>query len=126
MGTHAIVTFKDAEGSHSVFKHYDGNPSEILNNIREAKKYAWPLPRFEADEFSAAFVVALKLETVKSVDRANYGGGYGGGVRLIRLEDVEGWSINYQYLVECIGGRLVVEYMDETEAHGSRLERVKL
>ena len=126
MGTHAIVTFKDIDSEHSVFKHFDGYPSELLEDIKRAKKYAWPLPRFEANEFAAAFVVALKLETVKTVDNAGHGNDYGGGVRLVGPGEIEDWAIDYKYLVECINGQLVVEYMEETEKHGSRLERVKL
>ena len=126
MGTHAIVTFKDADEEHSVFKHFDGYPSVLLKDLERAKKYAWPLPRFEANEFSAAFVVALKLETVKSVDNAGYGNDYGGGVRLVGKDEIEHWDIDYRYFVECINGQHVVEYMEETEEHGNRLERVKL
>lgn len=126
MGTHAIVTFKDEDSEHSVFKHFDGYPRVLLKDIERAKKYAWPLPRFEANEFSAAFVVAIKMENVKSVDNAGYNRDYGGGVRLVGLEEIENWVVDYKYLVECINGQLVVEYMEETEKHGNRLERVKL
>ena len=122
----AIVTFKDEDGEYSVFKHFDGYPSELLKIIEEAKKYAWPLPRFEANEFSGAFVVAAKNETIRAVDKAGYGTDYGGGVRLVGQNEIENWDVDYHYLVECINGQLVVEYMEETEKHGNRLERVKL
>jgi hypothetical protein len=58
MSTHALFVFRDQQGVYGVWKHCDGYPSGGLEAIRSAVPFAWELPRFEADEFAAAFVVA--------------------------------------------------------------------
>lgn len=61
MGTRAIYFFEDHDGSvYGAYKHYDNYPSGAAHHIEAAKEFAWPLPRFEADEFAAAFVAANK------------------------------------------------------------------
>jgi len=60
MGTRAVYIFEDAHGEVAVYKHYDNYPQGAVDFIEEAKAYAWGLPRFEADEFAAAFVAANK------------------------------------------------------------------
>lgn len=60
MGTRAIYIFEDEQDSIAVYKHYDGYPRGAADFIEEAKEYAWAFPRFEADEFAAAFVAANK------------------------------------------------------------------
>lgn len=61
MGTRAVLIFTDIEGDEfAVYKHWDGNPRNIARLLDEARLYAWPVPRFEADEFAAAFVAAAK------------------------------------------------------------------
>jgi len=62
MGTRAVYFFKDHsdESLYGVYKHYDGYPHGAAHHIEAAKAYAWPLPRYEADEFAAAFVAANK------------------------------------------------------------------
>jgi hypothetical protein len=63
MGTRAVYTFiHDADERYSVYKHWDGYPSWGCQFIAKALPLAWPLPRFEADEFAAAFVAANKKE----------------------------------------------------------------
>ena len=62
MGTRAVYTFIDADVSFSVYKHWDGYPRSACRFIAKALPLAWPLPRFEADEFAAAFVAANKEE----------------------------------------------------------------
>ncbi len=81
MSTRAIYTFYDSANEVHVYKHHDGYPyNGGLHNgetfeggglvwIKDAKAFAWDLPRFEADEFAASFVKANKP--------------VGGGVRLI-------------------------------------------
>tara|TARA_R100000278_G_scaffold30669_1_gene28283 strand:- start:612 stop:1013 length:402 start_codon:yes stop_codon:yes gene_type:complete len=93
MGTRAIYIFEDEHEEVAVYKHYDGYPQGAADFIEEAKAYAWAFPRFEADEFAAAFVAANK-------DRK------GGGVRLIRnyykdrneLVDDHEWC-DYYYVI---------------------------
>ena len=70
MSTRAVYTFTDevrlhpSNGAgHHVYKHHDGYPSGGLEWIANARAVAWPLPRFEADEFAAAFVAANKTES---------------------------------------------------------------
>jgi hypothetical protein len=60
MGTRAVFTFKDKHESFSVYQHYDSYPEYALEAIKDAKDYAWALPRFEASDFSAAFIAANK------------------------------------------------------------------
>jgi hypothetical protein len=42
------------------YKHSDGYPDGAVCWITKALEHAWPLPRFAADEFAAAFVAANK------------------------------------------------------------------
>ena len=61
MGTRAIYIFEDkAFQEVHVYKHYDNYPQGAVDFIEKAKAYAWAFPRFEADEFGAAFVAANK------------------------------------------------------------------
>ena len=63
MSTRAIFSFYDKhspKGIH-VYKHSDGYPSGAFDAIGNAFPFAWPLPRFEADEFAAAFVCGNKI-----------------------------------------------------------------
>jgi hypothetical protein len=62
MSTRAMYTFRSADGSeeHHVYVHSDGYPTGAAEKIVAALEYAWPLPRYEADEFAAAFVAANK------------------------------------------------------------------
>jgi hypothetical protein len=60
MGTRAVITFIDEDNTFHVYKHWDGYPENILGCIDAATLFAWELPRFEADEFAAAFIAACK------------------------------------------------------------------
>ena len=63
MGTRAVYFFEERLNDdcyYGVYKHYDGYPQGAAAHIEDAKAYAWPLPRWEADEFAAAFVAANK------------------------------------------------------------------
>lgn len=60
MGTRAIYIFEDEHEEVHVYKHYDNYPLGAVDFIENAKEFAWELPRFEADEFAAAFVAANK------------------------------------------------------------------
>ena len=60
MSTKACYTFKDKHGSFSVYYHYDGYPANALQMINKAKESAWQFPRFEADEYAAAFCYVAK------------------------------------------------------------------
>jgi len=63
MSTRAVYTFIDPElpqNTYHVYKHHDGYPTGAAIAIANAQPYAWPLGRFEADEFAAAFVAGNK------------------------------------------------------------------
>lgn len=63
MSTRAVYTFKATNSGmpdFSVYKHHDGYPSGAAEAITKTLPLAWPLPRYENDEFSAAFVAANK------------------------------------------------------------------
>ena len=60
MSTRALYTFIDGDSTHHVYKHHDGYPEWAAKHIEAALPFAWALPRFEADEFAAAFVAANK------------------------------------------------------------------
>ena len=107
MSTRACYTFKDDRGSVHVYKHHDGYPYASDGNsedgglvwIDATRPFAWPLPRFEADEFAAGFVSANK-----------YANGSGGGVRLINTK--EPWEFSgdseFWYHISCVDGQLYV------------------
>lgn len=91
MGTRAVYTFTDADETQkvSVYKHWDGYPEGAAGFIEKAKAYAWELPRYEPDDFAAAFVAANK--------------GLGGGdIRLIpqdvKPENFAG-DVEYHYII---------------------------
>ena len=93
MGTRAVYTFIDEDGRHSVYKHWDGYPAGACKFIANALPLAWPLPRFEADEFAAAFVAANKKEA--------------GNLRLTSGPAAHG-DLAYAYEICCQGGCLHV------------------
>jgi hypothetical protein len=60
MSTRGFYTFKDRNGTFNVYRHSDNYPTGAAEALRNALWFAFPLPRFEADEFAAAFVAANK------------------------------------------------------------------
>jgi hypothetical protein len=94
MSTRATYEFGDLHNYHTVYKHHDGYPEGALQHINAAVSYAWPLPRFEASEFAAAFVTANKV-------------GGGGGVYLTQDRDAHS-DTEYHYVVGCNEGILSV------------------
>ena len=93
MGTRAVYTFIDDDGRHSVYKHWDGYPAWAWRFIANALPLAWPLPRFEADEFAAAFVAANKKDA--------------GDIRLTTGPEAHG-DLAYSYEIRCQDGHLHV------------------
>lgn len=89
MSTRACYSFTDEMGTFHVYKHHDGYPSGAAKAIQNALPLAWPLPRFEASDFGAAFVAGNK--------KGDYPGG---SVRLMQsgpIEDVAPEDIAYRY-----------------------------
>lgn len=66
MSTRALFTFSDSDKNWGiltefhVYKHFDGYPSGAYEAIEKSLEYAWDLARFEAADFSAAFIAANK------------------------------------------------------------------
>lgn len=100
LSTRAVYTFKDEYDSFSVYKHYDGYPDGAREFIKEAKKFAWDLPRFEASEFATAFIRANKNEA-------------GGDVYLTRGYETHG-DLSYRYEITRDGDKLVVKVFEAT------------
>ena len=59
----------------NVYIHMDGNPTGAAAYVTEALRYAWNLPRFEADEFAAALCCAGKAYILESKKKYGQGGG---------------------------------------------------
>jgi hypothetical protein len=65
MSTRALYTFKANpncawEQDWNVYKHHDGYPTGAAEALALALSKAWPLPRYESDEFATAFIAANK------------------------------------------------------------------
>lgn len=93
MSTRAVITFVDERDSFHVYKHSDGYPDDVLPAIGSAIDMAWPLPRFEAADFAAAFVAANKKG--------------GGGIYFTSHYDAHG-DLDYRYEVRAPGGKIDV------------------
>lgn len=93
MSTRSVITFRDKYDSHSIYKHSDGYPVGMAESLKATLEsgMAWPLPRFEADEFAAAFVAANKKIP--------------GGFRLTKSADEHG-DLEYVYEVYLTNGEL--------------------
>jgi len=61
MSTRAIYSFDTDYGMVHVYKHHDGYPTGAADALKAAQAYAWPLPRYEGDDYAAAFVAANKI-----------------------------------------------------------------
>jgi hypothetical protein len=101
MGTRCVITFRDKHGSFSVYQHWDGYPEVVMGNIGTTKN-CWKWPRFEADEFAAAYIATHKTEA--------------GNIRLTSGPDAHGdLAYSYDVSVEVIGGKptLWIAWTDE-------------
>jgi hypothetical protein len=85
MSTRAVITFADDGQQFHVYKHGDGKPAEIGKALDATLPYAWPLPRYEATDFAAAFIAANKLK-------------HGGGICLTTHWADHG-DLDYRYLL---------------------------
>ena len=113
MSTRATYQFVDKHSDFTVFKHHDGYPEGGLQWIARALKYAWPLPRFEADEFAASFVAANKPR------------GGGGDIRLTTSKDVHG-DTEYHYVVTRVDGKIHVQVNDLILGSGNKDRKLNL
>ena len=95
MGTRTVLTFKDKYNTFSVYQHYDGYPEYTLPAIKEAKEFAWDLPRFEASDFSAAYIAANKQKG-------------GGNVYMTDIHESHS-DLDYRYEIEKKNKNLLVK-----------------
>lgn len=100
MATRAVYVFKDSYSSYAVYKHWDGYPSQALKFIENALTHAWPLPRFEPDEFATAFIAANKKEE--------------GDIRLVHYWDLMNncSGEEFTYIVTVKNNELWIKYKD--------------
>lgn len=86
MSTRATFTFADTCDEVHVYQHYDGYPQGAAVSLTMARlsRLAWPHPRFEADEYAAAFIAANKIEP--------------GGYRIVSRWD-KAVDIEWHYLI---------------------------
>lgn len=108
MSTRATYEFREEYASqpqgepeteaHTVYKHCDGYPEGGLQAIALALPHAWPLPRFEADDFAAAFVSGNRLRP--------------GDVRLTHGRDAHG-DTEYHYVVTQREGQIHVKAFEK-------------
>lgn len=95
MSTRGLYNF--GEG-FNVYCHYDNYPSGAKIRIEKAIPLAWDLPRYEPDEFGAAFIAGNKHEN--------------GGVRLMPNGDP---------MKVCLKNCPDIEYLYEIYAVGKKL-----
>jgi hypothetical protein len=62
MATRSNIIVEDAYSRIQIYRHWDGYPEAVIPQLIQALPFAWPLPRFEADDFAAAIVRAWKEE----------------------------------------------------------------
>lgn len=73
MSTRGFYRFVDAAPAgtpaavYNIYRQSDNYPSGGLDAIIAALRYAWTLPRYEADEFAAAFCAGYKSHYLKRV-----------------------------------------------------------
>lgn len=110
MSTKGLYTFKDAIGKYQVYVHWDNMPEEAIVKIKRAMEKAWVFPRFEADEFAAAFVASNKNGE--------------GNVRLLphNNHEVGDFDCEYHYTITFENGKLQVNYEDTEGNHGTYRE----
>lgn len=78
MSTRACYGFTESEtmggNTYWIYVHYDGYPEGAAAKFANSLCHAWILPRFEADEFAAAFVAGNKGVPRKDNENTLLGG----------------------------------------------------
>ena len=97
MSTNALIYIVEqsdnADGpdkAYAIYKHWDGHPQGVQPMIERALTLAWPLPRFEADEFAASFVAANKKAS--------------GDVRLVNPDEAGNTWFDFVYVIRHMEG----------------------
>ena len=60
MSTRCNIIVKDEYNSIQLYRHCDGYPSGVIPDLPEALRFAWELPRMQADDMAAAIIRAWK------------------------------------------------------------------
>ena len=106
MSTRGLYSFTDGTPKsvcYNVYRHSDNYPTGAAEVLTDALQYAWKEPRFEADEFAAAFACAGKLWSHKIAKK--YGTSSGGGIRIMphgmpqRIAEKHCSDIAYRYAI---------------------------
>lgn len=116
MSTRACYVFKDRGSNtpgYGVYYHSDGYPTGAADKITRTieSKLAWQFPRWEADEFAAAFIAANKDS--------------GGGARLLEsanLCDMPG-DIEFLYVFKNNGDAMNADVEVEAYSVGNWWEK---
>jgi hypothetical protein len=114
MSTRACYRFIDRPGDHAevvtIYKHSDGYPEGAVCWITKALEFAWPLPRFEADEFAAAFIAANKksAQQRQAAYREQAERETDPGIKAHLQRSAEEWQPGGRYATSCTGGDLRV------------------
>lgn len=135
MSTRAVYTFKDDGGEYHVYKHCDGYPSGAADSIGLAIPNAWKFPRFEADEFAAAFVAVNKSRHALAVQHDDRDKDFldcicRGGVRLMNTgewKDICPADMAYRYEITFSGRTLKVQAWEtncDWETHKWKTKRI--
>jgi hypothetical protein len=125
MGTRACYRFIDRPGEGAevitIYKHSDGYPEGAVCWITKALDFAWPLPRFEADEFAAAFVAANKKSARQqhAIYLAKAESEADPGIKAHLQRSAEEWKPGGAYARSCTGGDLRVVNKPGMEAFKS-------
>jgi hypothetical protein len=114
MSTRACYRFIDRPGDGAeivtVYKHSDGYPEGAVCWITRAIDFAWPLPRFEADEFAAAFIAANKKSAQQrhAEYQAKAECETDPQIKAHLQRSAEDWRPGGRYALACTGGDLRV------------------
>lgn len=120
MSTRAMLSFTCEDfGTFNVYRHGDGYPTEVVKAIERAIDNAWQLPRFESNEFAAAFIAANKAREALAVQNPDMEPEAidilcRGGLRLMPSGDWKVAALNcadieYRYEITCPGEGLCVK-----------------
>jgi len=107
MSTNALIYVTDDEDTYAIYKHWNGHPQGVQPMIERALELAWKLPRFEANEFAAAFVAANKLIR--------------GDVRLVNPDQYENTFFDYVYVIRHMEGS---DKLNVTVGHNTGMDEL--
>lgn len=110
MGTRAVIEFKDENGTYSVYQHWDGDPKTVIENLKRTRN-RWSMPRFEADEYAAAYIATWKTNS--------------GNIRISKGARAHG-DLSYVYTVSHVEGARFVTVKYRAKWRGSKAHMVDI